>query len=114
MASAAASRRRDRSFRSRSTAVKRSRITDVSIIPDFQRLSARAGIPTLKSKAGPPASRDSVDFGRRLRQAQCGDVIIVKTDPPLLSVLVAPIAWIMGLRAINRLQDLSKLRPPLA
>lgn len=38
--------------------------------------------------------------------AQRGDVIVVKTDPPMLSVLAAPIAWAKGARYVNWLQDL--------
>ena len=38
--------------------------------------------------------------------AQPGDVVIVKTDPPMLSVVAAPIARIKGARYINWLQDL--------
>jgi glycosyltransferase involved in cell wall biosynthesis len=35
-----------------------------------------------------------------------GDVVVAKTDPPLLSVVAAPIAWLKGARRINWLQDL--------
>src|SRR4029079_11664531 len=44
LASTAARRRRDRSFRSRSTAVNRSRITDVSVIQGVWTEPGRAGI----------------------------------------------------------------------
>ena len=37
--------------------------------------------------------------------AERGDVIVVKTDPPMLSVVAAPIAWLKGARTINWLQD---------
>ncbi len=40
------------------------------------------------------------------RAAERGDVIIAKTDPPLLSILAAPIARLKGARLINWLQDL--------
>jgi glycosyltransferase involved in cell wall biosynthesis len=40
---------------------------------------------------------------RVLRQ---GDVIVVKTDPPMLSVVTAPIARIRGAKLVNWLQDL--------
>ena len=40
------------------------------------------------------------------RLARPGDVIVAKTDPPLLSVLAAIIAKIRGARLINWLQDL--------
>ena len=40
------------------------------------------------------------------RVAGRGDVIVAKTDPPLLSILAAPIARLKGARLINWLQDL--------
>lgn len=39
------------------------------------------------------------------RLVQRGDVIVAKTDPPMLSVLAAPIARLTGARLINWLQD---------
>jgi glycosyltransferase involved in cell wall biosynthesis len=39
----------------------------------------------------------------RLRR---GDVVVAKTDPPLLGVVVAPVAWLRGARTVNWLQDL--------
>jgi colanic acid biosynthesis glycosyl transferase WcaI len=55
-------------------------------------------------------------FGEIVR---AGDVAVVKTDPPLLSVALAPIARRRGARLINWLQDIypetaSVLRVPLA
>ena len=41
-----------------------------------------------------------------LRLARRGDVIVAKTDPPLLSILAAAVARIRGARLINWLQDL--------
>ncbi|MBU6299543.1 MAG: glycosyltransferase family 4 protein [Alphaproteobacteria bacterium] len=41
-----------------------------------------------------------------LRLARRGDVVIAKTDPPMLSVLVALIAPVRGFRIVNWLQDL--------
>jgi glycosyltransferase involved in cell wall biosynthesis len=38
--------------------------------------------------------------------AHRGDVVVVKTDPPMLSVVAGPIAWVKGARYINWLQDL--------
>ena len=38
--------------------------------------------------------------------AQAGDVVVVKTDPPMLSVVAGPIAWVKGAHTINWLQDL--------
>jgi glycosyltransferase involved in cell wall biosynthesis len=43
---------------------------------------------------------------RLLLDAQPGDVVVVKTDPPMLSVIAGPIARIKGSRYINWLQDL--------
>ena len=40
------------------------------------------------------------------RLARPGDVIVAKTDPPLLSVMVAPIAKLKGAKLVNWLQDL--------
>lgn len=40
------------------------------------------------------------------RFARPGDIVIAKTDPPLLSVVIAPIARWRGARLVNWLQDL--------
>lgn len=40
------------------------------------------------------------------RLARRGDVVIAKTDPPLLSVAAAPVAVLKGARLVNWLQDL--------
>ena len=40
------------------------------------------------------------------RLARPGDIIIAKTDPPMLSIVVAPIAHWRGARLVNWLQDL--------
>ena len=40
------------------------------------------------------------------RLARRGDVVIAKTDPPLLSVVAAPVAALKGARLVNWLQDL--------
>jgi glycosyltransferase involved in cell wall biosynthesis len=40
------------------------------------------------------------------RLARAGDIVIAKTDPPMLSVVVAPIARWRGARLVNWLQDL--------
>jgi colanic acid biosynthesis glycosyl transferase WcaI len=39
-------------------------------------------------------------------RARRGDIIIVKTDPPMLSVVIAPVAWIKSAILVNWLQDL--------
>jgi glycosyltransferase involved in cell wall biosynthesis len=41
-----------------------------------------------------------------IRLTRRGDVVIAKTDPPMLSVIAAPIAWLKGARLVNWLQDL--------
>jgi glycosyltransferase involved in cell wall biosynthesis len=41
-----------------------------------------------------------------LRLARRGDVIVAKTDPPLISVCAALVAWVKGARLVNWLQDL--------
>jgi len=41
-----------------------------------------------------------------LRHAKRGDLVIVKTDPPLLAMVAAPIAWVKGARHVNWLQDI--------
>jgi glycosyltransferase involved in cell wall biosynthesis len=41
-----------------------------------------------------------------LRLARPRTVVVVKTDPPLLSVLAAPCAWLRGATLVNWLQDL--------
>ena len=43
---------------------------------------------------------------RLWRLARAGDVIVVKTDPPLLSVMAAAIAKLKGARLVNWLQDI--------
>lgn len=48
-----------------------------------------------------------IGAGLRLIQlSRRGDVIVAKTDPPMLSVMVAPIARLKGARLVNWLQDL--------
>ena len=41
-----------------------------------------------------------------LRLARRGDIVIAKTDPPMLSVIAAPIARLRGARLVNWLQDI--------
>jgi colanic acid biosynthesis glycosyl transferase WcaI len=40
------------------------------------------------------------------RRAGRGDIVVVKTDPPMLSCAIAPVARALGLRQVNWLQDL--------
>jgi len=43
---------------------------------------------------------------RLFRLARCGDVIVAKTDPPLLSVIAGPIARMRRAHLVNWLQDI--------
>ncbi len=43
---------------------------------------------------------------RLWRLARAGDIVVAKTDPPLLSIVVAPIAWLRRARLVNWLQDI--------
>jgi glycosyltransferase involved in cell wall biosynthesis len=43
---------------------------------------------------------------RLFRLTRRGDILIAKTDPPMLSVIAAPIARLKGARLVNWLQDL--------
>ena len=43
---------------------------------------------------------------RSWRLARAGDVIVAKTDPPLLSVIAAPIVRLRGAKLVNWLQDI--------
>ena len=40
-----------------------------------------------------------------LRIARRGDILVAKTDPPMLSILITPIAWLRGAKLVNWLQD---------
>jgi glycosyltransferase involved in cell wall biosynthesis len=40
------------------------------------------------------------------RLATAGDIVIAKTDPPMLSVIAAPVCWLRGARLVNWLQDM--------
>ena len=40
------------------------------------------------------------------RLLRAGDVVVAKTDPPLISVIVTPIAWVRRAAVVNWLQDL--------
>jgi glycosyltransferase involved in cell wall biosynthesis len=40
------------------------------------------------------------------RLSRPGDTIVVMTDPPLMSVMIAPIAWLRGVKLVNWLQDI--------
>jgi glycosyltransferase involved in cell wall biosynthesis len=41
-----------------------------------------------------------------LRLSTAQDVVIAKTDPPLLSIILLPVAWWKGVKVANWLQDL--------
>jgi colanic acid biosynthesis glycosyl transferase WcaI len=40
-----------------------------------------------------------------LKLARRGDIVVAKTDPPLISVVVGAVAWLRGARLVNWLQD---------
>ena len=42
---------------------------------------------------------------RLWRLARSGDVMVAKTDPPMLSVIAVPVVWLRGGRLVNWLQD---------
>jgi glycosyltransferase involved in cell wall biosynthesis len=43
---------------------------------------------------------------RLWRLARPGDTVVAKTDPPMLSVVAAPVCWLRGARLVNWLQDI--------
>ena len=45
-------------------------------------------------------------ISRLAARGKRGDIIVAKTDPPLLSVVIAPIAWLKRALLINWLQDI--------
>ena len=67
-----------------------------------------------RSAAGSGSSGEAsiIFLSTSLRVGVCGglrvtgDIIVVKTDPPLLSVVIAPIAWLRGAHLVNWLQDI--------
>lgn len=100
---------------------------DVRIVTSRQRYDDPAGaLPAVETVAGVRVHRVATTrFGRarlpgraldyltfylasawRLwRIARPGDVVVAKTDPPLLSVVAAPVARLRGARLVNWLQD---------
>jgi glycosyltransferase involved in cell wall biosynthesis len=40
------------------------------------------------------------------RLAKAGDVVVMKTDPPMLSLIGAPVCWLRRVRFVNWLQDI--------
>src|SRR5262245_24309609 len=40
------------------------------------------------------------------RLARAGDVVVMKTDPPMLSLIGAPVCWLRRVRFVNWLQDI--------
>jgi glycosyltransferase involved in cell wall biosynthesis len=43
---------------------------------------------------------------RLWRLTRSGDVVIAKTDPPMLSMIAVPVCWLRGARLVNWLQDI--------
>jgi len=59
----------------------------------------------------PGRALDYLSFYRSARSrldeiARAGDTVVAKTDPPLLSIMLAPTARRRGARLVNRLQDI--------
>ena len=101
---------------------------DVSVVTSRQRYdTAETELPKRETVRGVDISRvwtsrrgrsrllgRSVDYltfylsaaWRVQHSARPGDVIVAKTDPPLLSVVLAPIAKVRGAHLVNWLQDI--------
>ena len=45
------------------------------------------------------------------RMLRTGDVVVTKTDPPLLSILTTPLCKLRGAKAVHWLQDRISIRP---
>jgi colanic acid biosynthesis glycosyl transferase WcaI len=67
--------------------------------------TSRFGRTHLVGRALDYATFYSSAFWRLWRLARRGDVIVAKTDPPLLSVVGALVCWLRGVRLVNWLQD---------
>jgi glycosyltransferase involved in cell wall biosynthesis len=67
--------------------------------------STRFGRAHLPGRALDYLSFYAAVFWCLLRQLRRGDVVVAKTDPPLLSVVAGLAAWVRGARLVNWLQD---------
>lgn len=68
--------------------------------------TSRFGRAGLLGRAVDYLSFYATAFGAVLRSARRNDIVVAKTDPPLLSVVVAVAARLRGARLVNWLQDL--------
>ena len=66
----------------------------------------RFGRDKLLGRAGDYVGMYAAFAGAAARFTQTGDIIVVKSDPPMLSVAIAPVARAKRLRQVNWLQDL--------
>jgi colanic acid biosynthesis glycosyl transferase WcaI len=102
--------------------------TDVAVITSRQRYDdAKAQLPAREEAGGVDIHRVwSAQFGRDnlalrvldyatfyfaaawtlLRLCRSGDIVIAKTDPPLISVIAAAVAFVRRARLVNWLQDI--------
>ncbi len=84
-------------------------------LPDFERHDgvaihrvgrARFGRQKLAGRAADYVGLYAAFASAAARLTKSGDWIVVKTDPPMLSAAIAPVAKAKGLRLVNWLQDL--------
>jgi glycosyltransferase involved in cell wall biosynthesis len=68
--------------------------------------TSRFGRPNLFGRAIDYATFYLSAVWRLWLLARSGDVVIAKTDPPMLSVIVVPLCWLRGAKVINWLQDI--------
>jgi glycosyltransferase involved in cell wall biosynthesis len=68
--------------------------------------TSRFGRTNLLGRAVDYATFYAAAAWRLWRLARRGDVVIAKTDPPMLSLIAAPVCWLRGARLINWLQDI--------
>lgn len=81
----------------------RETVNDVEII---RVATSRFGRDRLAGRAADFASFYATASLAALRHVEAGDILIVKTDPPLLSVPLGAAARLRGARLVNWLQDL--------
>ena len=68
--------------------------------------TSRFGAPTSSAAPSTMSSSYLSAAWRLWRLAASGDVVVAKTDPPMLSVVAAPICWLRGACLVNWLQDI--------
>jgi glycosyltransferase involved in cell wall biosynthesis len=73
---------------------------------DVERVwTSRFGRPNMVGRSADYATFLAAAAWRLFQLARRGDVVVAKTDPPLLSLVVAPLCWLRGASLINWLQD---------